>query len=120
MSVFAFGSVWRAMVLVPRSVARGLDPVQEPTANLVHSVLTYGLCLKERLVQGEKADLSTEQNALKERLGGHGHGRGGPDWGGDSVNSMGSGVYRPGGSGRRGTDGFLGIRYALTCWLDEI
>jgi type VI secretion system protein ImpK len=98
----------------------GLNPMQERTANLVHPVVTYGLRLKERLAQGEKPDLSTEQTKLKGLLAGQGQARGVLDWAGDSLDPIPSAVHRPGESGRRGGDGFLGLRYALACWLDEI
>jgi type VI secretion system protein ImpK len=71
-------------------------------ARLVHPVIAYGLRLRERLDRGEVPDLLTEQAALRGMLFSEGPARQWPDFGGD------------------GTGHFLGVRYALVCWLDEI
>jgi type VI secretion system protein ImpK len=84
--------------------------MQEEIAELVHPVLSYGLLLQERLKRGERPDFDTEQAVLKGRLGSELEARRVPEYGGD-----GAGADAHGGSER-----FLGIRYALTCWLDEI
>jgi type VI secretion system protein ImpK len=94
--------------------------MQEEIANLVHPVFNYGLRLKERLEQGESPDLDTEQAALKGLLLSDLEARRLADFGGDSVDSRGISVSRLGDAGRRGAEGFLGIRYALACWLDEL
>jgi len=70
-------------------------------ARLVHPVIAYGLHLKERLRKGEELDMATEMTALRGLLLSEEQARQWPDFGGD------------------GTGHFLGVRYALACWLDE-
>jgi type VI secretion system protein ImpK len=80
--------------------------MREDLAKLVYPVLAHGLRLKERLERGEPASLATEQSALKTLLLSDAEARRWPDFGGDD--------------GRVHAEHFLGIRYALACWLDEI
>lgn len=68
--------------------------------DLVYPVLAYGLALKERLGRGETLEIATEQGRLIGLLQSDTEARRFPDYGGDGP--------------------FLGIRYALVCWLDEI
>lgn len=85
--------------------------MQESIARLVHPVLGYGLRLKEQLDRGEQPTFDIEQAALKGLLLSDVEARRWPDFGGDA----------PAGEGRGRTgQGFLGIRYALACWLDEL
>ncbi len=77
-------------------------------------VLLYGLRLRDRVAGGERPHLGVEQNRLRELLG--------PStlpapWGagGGAAALDRSAPTSPGGDRE-----FLGIRYALTCWLDEI
>lgn len=70
-------------------------------SNLVYPVLTYALDLKDRLDRGESADLETEQRELLNRLTSEIEGRRQADFAGDGQN-------------------YLGVRYALACWLDEL
>jgi type VI secretion system protein ImpK len=93
--------------------------MREEIANLVHPVINHALRLKDRLGQGETPDFDTEQAGLKGFLLGDLEARRLPDFGGDSVDSRAS-FSRIGDLSRRGTDSFLGIRYALVCWLDEM
>ncbi len=72
-------------------------------------VLLYGLNLHDRIGRGERPHLGTEQARLKALLGSD---REPPPWG--SGSDVG-GSIAPGADSRE----FLGIRYALTCWLDE-
>lgn len=90
--------------------------MRDDIANLVNPVITYGLRLKERLERGENLDFYNEQAALKGLLMGEMEARRIPDFGGEGADSL--SVSRAG--GRRNPDQFLGIRYILTCWLDEI
>jgi type VI secretion system protein ImpK len=84
--------------------------MQESIAQLVHPVFAYGLRLKESLARGEEPAFEIEQAALKGLLLSEIEARRWADFGGDGD-----------GSGRgRGEQAFLGIRYALVCWLDEI
>ncbi len=96
--------------------------MREEIASLVHPVMTYALALKERLDLGESPNMEKEQAVLKGLLGTDMEARRLIDYGGDT--SLGSdqtimGSIRSN-EGRRSQDNFLGIRYALACWLDEI
>jgi type VI secretion system protein ImpK len=76
-------------------------------ARIVYPVLNYGLKLKERREQGQEPDLEAEQAVLKSLLNVDEGRQIAEYWGEPSQD-------------RVGEDAFLGIRYALTCWLDEI
>jgi type VI secretion system protein ImpK len=98
--------------------------MRDEIANLVHPVFMYGVDLKDRLERGEEPNLESEQAQLKGLLLSESDARRHSDFGGegDIGHSMVSmvGATRGGDSGRRGGDHFLGIRYALACWLDEL
>jgi type VI secretion system protein ImpK len=84
--------------------------MQESIAQLVHPVFSYGLHLKERLSRNEQPSFEIEQAALKGLLLSEIEARRWADFGGDSnVSARG-----------RSEQTFLGIRYALVCWLDEV
>ena len=68
---------------------------------LVHPVIFHALDLKDRLDRGDKLDLEAEQRRLIERLRSSGEVR-------HLVDYMGDGTV------------FLGARYALSCWIDEL
>lgn len=86
--------------------------MQDAIANLVHSVFAYGLRLKERLARGESPSLEIEQAALKGMLLSEIEAQRWADFGGDAD---------PTGEARNRTGSrFLGVRYALVCWLDEL
>jgi type VI secretion system protein ImpK len=70
-------------------------------AAVVYPVLAHGLRLRERLRRGEGPDPAAEQERLTGLLG--------PDAGAARLPEY-------GGDGQR----FLGARYALACWLDEL
>jgi type VI secretion system protein ImpK len=84
-------------------------------ADVVHGVLSYGLRLRQQLEQGEKPGLEAEQAVLKGLLKSDNEARRWRDYGHevDPTRSV-------TGTQARGGDGFLGIRYGLVCWLDEI
>jgi type VI secretion system protein ImpK len=87
--------------------------MREEIANLVFPVLTHGVRLKKRLTDGDDApDFATAQNELQGLLQSASQAQRWADFGGD----------KPVGDSIRGRHGdqFLGIRYALVCWLDEI
>jgi type VI secretion system protein ImpK len=88
-------------------------------ANVVHRILHAGLDLKARLDRGESPDLEKEQAVLRGLLNDD-VARRYPEYTGDSVSDQ----SLPGRSlthlGRGSEDPFLGMRYALVCWLDEI
>src|SRR5262249_4336606 len=64
-------------------------------------VLRYGVRLRGRVDRNPRLDLRTEQGELRKLLRAEPDARRWVDYGGDGHN-------------------FLGIRYALACWLDEI
>ncbi len=70
-------------------------------SELVHPVISYALDLKERLDNGDEPDLETEQRQLIDRLRSDSEVRRLSDYTGDGAV-------------------FLGARYALTCWIDEL
>jgi type VI secretion system protein ImpK len=75
--------------------------MREEIADLVNPTLAYGLELRERLEHGERPDMAAEQAHLRGLLKTAAEARKWPDYGGDG-------------------DRWLGIRYALACWVDEI
>src|SRR5438270_7980782 len=85
--------------------------MQERLARHVHAVLAAGLDLKDRLARGEKPNLETEQARLRNLLLGDGELRYAAEYAGE-----GAGAAKPGQS----AEPFLGVRYPLACWLDEI
>lgn len=93
----------------------------EELTSLVHSILQHGIRLKSRLARGETLILENEQALLKKLLLSDSEARRWPDYGGDvsaapaRIDTLG----RPGSTAASGA-AFLGIRYALVCWLDEI
>jgi len=75
--------------------------MRQEIADIVFPVFTEALRLRDRLENGEALEMAAEQAALRSRLKTAAEAQRWPDYGGD---------------GER----FLGMRYALTCWLDEI
>jgi type VI secretion system protein ImpK len=95
--------------------------MREEIANLVYPVLSHGMSLKERLEFGHEPDLDREQAELKRLLGTEVDARRWSDYGGDyGPDNVPAGAARGDDAERRGADHFLGIRYALVCWLDEL
>jgi type IV/VI secretion system ImpK/VasF family protein len=95
--------------------------MREEIAYLVYPVLGHGLRLKERLSRGEALDFRAEQSTLKGLLGSETESRRLPEFGGDRGSTEGSMAgFRQADASRRGSEQFLGIRYALACWLDEV
>jgi type VI secretion system protein ImpK len=89
--------------------------------NVVCPVITAAVRLKERLEHGETPDLVAEQTALKRLLLSDSEAEQWADYGGDEAEAGGSSLeIRIEDIGRRGDGQFLGIRYALVCWLDEL
>jgi type VI secretion system protein ImpK len=80
--------------------------MRDEIASLVYPVLEHGLKLKERLARGERSNQANEQAALRSLLGRAPRTQ---PWAGegDPTKSLDAGR-------------FLGIRYFLACWLDEI
>ncbi len=74
--------------------------MHEEIADLVYPVLREGLDLKERLDRGAAPDLDSAQRRMNQLLRREAEARQWPAFG--------------------GTGEFLGVRYALACWLDEL
>jgi type VI secretion system protein ImpK len=94
--------------------------MQQDLANLVHPILRHGLQLKERLDRGESPSLEVEQTALRGLLLTDLEASRWIEYGGEadigSLNLSEGGEVVP----VPGSDQFLGGRYALVCWLDEL
>lgn len=92
--------------------------MREELANLVYPVLTRALDIKDRLARGDEPELHVEQVALKGLLQSDAEARRVPDFGGevDMDALRGAGLFE--GNARK--EIFHGVRYALTCWLDEM
>ena len=97
--------------------------MKEEIANVVYPVINRGLQLQER-VRGGRAfldDADSEQAELRTLLLSENAARRWSDYGGDGhPDSSLSTSFRPLDGGGRRRESFLGIRYVLTCWLDEI
>jgi hypothetical protein len=93
--------------------------MNDKIARQVHQVLGYGLELKDRLANGERPSLEVEQAKLKGLLLGESELRYQTDYAGEGA-APSAGNVRTSQGALRGTEPFLGIRYALACWLDEI
>ena len=74
--------------------------MHKETAELVFPIFRHGLRLKERLRRGEKCGLGSEQAELKRLFR-------------VSEGAASAAAAEP-------PDAFLGVRYPLACWLDEI
>ncbi len=83
-------------------------------ASLVHPVLRHALNVRDRLRAGEQPNLDIEQATLKAMLLTEYEARRIGDFGGDPVAE---GALEP---DEVPSEEFLGIRYALVCWLDEL
>jgi len=86
-----------------------------PTDRLepMNEVLLAGLNLRDRILRGDRPQLANEQAKLKALL------RSGDEpapWGSGEASSPMHSV----GAGSEAVQGFLGMRYAFVCWLDEI
>jgi len=89
--------------------------------HLVHHVLRHGIQLKERLRQGETFDLRNEQAVLKRMLLTEEQARQLPDFSNDAPTySQLDPVYGTSLAAAERGSSFLGVRYALVCWLDEM
>lgn len=92
--------------------------MRKELADLVHPVITTGLRLKEHLDRGDELLLETEQSALIGLLM-TSQGAEVADFVGDARPDRAEGHFPlEGGTQRSAT--FLGTRYALVCWLDEL
>jgi type VI secretion system protein ImpK len=85
-------------------------------AKQFHEIVGYGLDLKEKLEQGARPPLDYELERLRASLLGGSELRNDPEYTGEKGTSGDIRVTQ----GRGMDNRFLGARYALTCWLDEI
>jgi type VI secretion system protein ImpK len=83
--------------------------MREELAKLVDPVLTYGIRLRDLLVNQEGPDFRTAQKELQGKLQLL-----------SQAKRFEGGLLNPAGSSVTGSDHFLGLRYPLVCWLDEI
>ncbi|MFO0969512.1 MAG: DotU family type IV/VI secretion system protein [Gemmataceae bacterium] len=81
--------------------------MQDDIANLVQPIFSHALALRDRLEGGQPLNIDVEQATLKAMLGGDGEARRQLDYHADPPRSG-------------ATDRFLGARFALVCWLDEL
>ncbi|MGE3808550.1 MAG: DotU family type IV/VI secretion system protein, partial [Gemmataceae bacterium] len=90
--------------------------MREEIGSLVQPIFEYGLKLRERLMHGQHPDFEEEQANLKTLLLTEIESKQLIDYGGESETGdeadLGQGSRQPG-------ERFLGVRYALVCWLDE-
>lgn len=96
--------------------------MQDKIARQVHLVFGHGLELKERLERGEQPSFEAEQAKLRGLLlAGDSDLRYQTDYAGEAAGQGSSSQsVRTSQGALRGSEPFLGIRYALACWLDEI
>lgn len=87
--------------------------MQQEIADLVYPILSEGLAVKGRLARGEGLDLPSVQASFRQALRSDLEARQYVDFGSDTGSTAASAT------GER-TATFLGIRYLLTCWLDEL
>jgi type VI secretion system protein ImpK len=81
--------------------------VRDDFANQVYDLVLHGLKLRDRVAAGDRPHLGTEQAKFKGMLG---SANSPAPWGSEGNTTESVGTDRE----------FLGIRYALTCWLDEL
>jgi type VI secretion system protein ImpK len=75
--------------------------MREEIADLVYPIVAHAVQTLNSIQRGDRVDMGTVQSELRGRLKTSNEAQRWPDFGGDG-------------------DRFLGIRYGLTCWLDEI
>jgi type VI secretion system protein ImpK len=86
--------------------------MRKEIADLVYPVITHALRLKEQLDRGEDISFQAEQSNLKGLLKSDSEAR---QWS-EYVGNVPQGLS----AARAGAETFLGIRYALVCWLDDL
>lgn len=95
--------------------------MQDHIAELVYPVVSYGLQLQDRLEHGATPDLDTEQAILKDLLLTDYESQRWVEFGGEVARERGKlSEPLPGGARPTASQTFLGVRYALVCWLDEL
>jgi type VI secretion system protein ImpK len=94
--------------------------MQDIIARHVHQVFGAGVEVKERLERGERPHFDAEYTRLKGLLLNDGELRSLADYTGDARDAGPALNPRGTHAALRGGEPFLGIRYALACWLDEV
>lgn len=94
--------------------------MREEIADLVHPIIMRGLQLKRRLDRGESPSLETEHAVLKGLLLTDIEAKRWLDFGGEGGIEFTRTDGPVGEVGRGSVHYFLGVRYALACWLDEL
>lgn len=89
--------------------------MQEQIANIVYPVIEYGLALQAKFNSGQPVDVEREQAQLQSLLLSEDESRFHPGFGRDEPSAN-----ETFGDGQRMSTSFLGVRYALVCWLDEL
>jgi type VI secretion system protein ImpK len=92
--------------------------MRDEIANMVYPVMTYALNLHERVKNGSTIDFEGQQATLKGLLGNEAAAKQIAEFGGEG--SLERSMFRAPGSSRVTTEQFLGTRYALACWIDEL
>lgn len=87
--------------------------MNDEVSQVVYSVIGHALRLRDRLDRGDTPSLEGEQAALRRLVEGPPGADRWPEYVGDDAVPQSEGVTRTG-------PPYLGIRYALTCWLDEL
>ena len=89
--------------------------MNENIASIVHPVVDYGLALRARFNTGKTIDVDLEQSRLQGMLLSEAESQIHSGFGRETSQSPDSFE-----AGQRVTSSFLGARYALVCWLDEM
>lgn len=90
--------------------------MREEIANLVCPVLTYGLEVRERLTKGEELNIDEVQARLRDLLQTEVAARQYLEFGGEMASTTSVSMRDL----NRDAGAFLGLRYALSSWVDEI
>ena len=93
--------------------------MQDKIARQVHQVFGYGLEAEGTARGGERPHFEAEQTKLRGLLLGDSEIRYIAEYAGEGASQTGSSIRTSQGA-LRGAEPFLGIRYALACWLDEV
>ena len=95
--------------------------MQEDLVHLIHGVLHHGIRLRKRLLRGERLVLENEQATLQRLLLPAGEAQRRPEYGGQSpASTEPTDLHAADVHAGTGPRLFLGVRYALVCWLDEL
>jgi type VI secretion system protein ImpK len=94
--------------------------MREQIAEIVHPVIAHGLQLQQTLRRGETPDLEHEQTVLKDLLLSDFESLRWRDFGGDAAVGRAADDQQLSDDRKHAADHFLGVRYALVCWLDEL